>query len=150
MLSNGRTCWYPFSRSAVNGVLHSSLCRSFSFLSDDLQDKQDLVHLQLMFQIMEISLFSLLLMLVSLMKESLGNIIGVVKMGLLVPPVGQRLGKLSSLLGITLLSHVIISRAYHHVLNGGEVPDFTHLGQFPFDYQQQWLISKVGEGSESI
>jgi hypothetical protein len=40
--------------------------------------------------------------------------------------------------------------AYRHIKNGGEVPDFTHLGQYPFDYQQQWIISKLATSLQKI
>ncbi|CAM9854428.1 unnamed protein product, partial [Ectocarpus fasciculatus] len=40
--------------------------------------------------------------------------------------------------------------AHSHIINGGEVPDFTQLGKFPFDYQQQWIISKIAEKMDII
>lgn len=40
--------------------------------------------------------------------------------------------------------------AHKHIVAGGAVPDFTHLGQYPFDYQQQWIISKLAEKMEVI
>jgi hypothetical protein len=33
--------------------------------------------------------------------------------------------------------------AHKHITNGGSVPDFAHLGEYPHDYQQQWIISKL-------
>jgi hypothetical protein len=33
--------------------------------------------------------------------------------------------------------------AYKHITKGGDVPDFTHLGKYPYDYQQQWIISQL-------
>ena len=40
--------------------------------------------------------------------------------------------------------------AFNHIQKGGLVPDFAHLGEFPFDYQQQWLISQLAKKVDVI
>lgn len=40
--------------------------------------------------------------------------------------------------------------AYNHVCHGGEIMDFTHLGQNPYDYQMNFIISKLAKCVKDI
>jgi hypothetical protein len=40
--------------------------------------------------------------------------------------------------------------AHQHIANGGEIPSLFHLGKYPFDYQQQWIISKIATKMDII